>query len=157
MGRLFLSVIRKYRITLEKIQKFSKIHSFLAMLKFSVASRTNGTLRKIPWSNRWVVQEPFVWYVDYVNKSRAIIVPAGFWTDFWSIPRILHSVLSPTQYISYILHDYLYTFWHQLGVSRKESDLILAEALRVEGMNKISIKIIYIWVRMFWSKRYTGE
>lgn len=127
------------------------------MLKFSVASRTNGTLRKIPWSNRWVVQEPFVWYVDYLNKGKAIIVPAGFWTDFWSIPRILHSVLSPTQYISYILHDYLYTFWPQLGITRKEADLILAEALRVEGMNKVKIKIVYLWVRMFWGKKYTRE
>lgn len=80
------------------------------MLLFSVASRTNGTLRKIPGTDRWVVQEPFVWYVDYVNKSKAIIVPAGFGTDFGSIPRILHPILSPTRYIAYILHDYLYTF-----------------------------------------------
>lgn len=52
------------------------------MLTFSVASKTNGTLRKIPGTDRWVVQEPFVWYIDYENKERAIIVPAGFGTDF---------------------------------------------------------------------------
>lgn len=127
------------------------------MLKFSVASRNNGTLRKVSWSNLWVVQESFIWYIDYITKNKVIIVPAGFWTDFWSIPRILHSVLPPTQYISYILHDYLYAFWHQLGVTRKEADKILLEALRVEGMSKVKSMIIYLWVRMFWGKRYTSE
>jgi len=127
------------------------------MQKFTVASRNNGTLRKIPWSNRWVVQEPFVWYIDYEKKERAIIVSAGFGTDFWSIPKILHPIFSSTEYISYILHDYLYDFWHQLGVTRKEADKILLEALRVEGMSKVKSMIIYLWVRMFWGKRYTSE
>ena len=57
------------------------------MIPFSVASKTNGTLRKIPGTDRWVVQEAFVWYIDYENKERAIIVPAGFGTDFGSIPN----------------------------------------------------------------------
>jgi len=124
------------------------------MLKFTVASRTNGTLRKIPGSNRWVVQEPFVWYVDYLNKSQAIIVPAGFGTDFWSIPMILHPILSPTKYIAYILHDYLYTFWSSLGISRKEADLILAEALMVEWMSRVWMLCVYVGVRVGWSTRY---
>ena len=114
------------------------------MQKFTVASQNNGTLRKIPGTDRWVVQEPFVWYVDYVNKNKAIIVPAGFETDFGSIPKILNPIFSSTEYISYILHDYLYTFWHQLGVTRKEADQILLESLRVEGMSKVKSMIIYL-------------
>ena len=102
------------------------------MIPFSVASKTNGTLRKIPGTDRWVVQEAFVWYIDYENKERAIIVPAGFGTDFGSIPRILHPILSPTKYIAYILHDYLYTFAEALAISQKEADAILKEALRAE-------------------------
>ncbi|MBK6388580.1 MAG: DUF1353 domain-containing protein [Rhodoferax sp.] len=87
-----------------------KIRSFLSHDPILSRIQNKRTLRKIPGTDRWVVQEAFVWYIDYENKERAIIVPAGFGTDFGSIPRILHPILSPTKYIAYILHDYLYAF-----------------------------------------------
>lgn len=53
------------------------------MLKFSTAYKQDGTLRKISGSDRFVVQEPFVWEIDYELKNKGkIVVPAGFGTNF---------------------------------------------------------------------------
>lgn len=122
------------------------------MLKFSTAYKSDGTLRKIPWSDRFVVQEPFVWEIDYEMKNKGkIVVPAWFGTDFGSIPMIFRPFFSPTKYISYVLHDYLYTYWEY---SRKEADDILKEALKVEGMNRVWIFIVYATIRLFWQSHY---
>ena len=44
------------------MQKFTTAHKLLLA--------NNGTLRKINSTNRWVVQEPFVWYIDYFDHSK---------------------------------------------------------------------------------------
>lgn len=40
------------------------------MQKFTTALANNGTVRKIPATNRWVVQDPFIWYIDYNDHSK---------------------------------------------------------------------------------------
>jgi len=101
------------------------------MQKFTTASlANNGTLRKINSTNRWVVQEPFVWYIDYYDHSKGeVVIPAGYGTDFGTIPRPFQIFFNPTAHLSYVLHDYLYE--HQT-FSREECDLILVDALLAE-------------------------
>lgn len=80
-------------------------------MKFTQAIKKNWLLQKIPWTNnKFKVMDEFVRYVDYTDKSAHIIVPEGFITDFGSIPRLFHWLFNPTKYISYILHDYLYSY-----------------------------------------------
>jgi len=118
----------------------------------------NWLLKKIPNSNYWEVMEEFCWYINYNNKTKKIIVPVWFKTNFWSIPKPLRIFFNPTKYIWYILHDYLYSKeWkiiyfdkYYLSYTRKESDLILLETLNLEKANILEKLCIYGWVRIWW-------
>lgn len=116
------------------------------MLKYKVASEKDGTLRKVSWTRKWVVVEPFRWWKEYDDHSKgSIVVEKDFETDMWSIPRIFWVFLDPTKWLAFVLHDYLYT---KITTTRKEADEILFEALLVEGCSKIEAYIIYMWVRI---------
>ena len=78
------------------------------MLKFTEAIEI-GTVKKIPNTDDWIVKEPFIFYIDYETKNEKIIVPEWFKTNFGSIPRFLWFFMSPTQFVSYVIHDYLYS------------------------------------------------
>jgi len=62
------------------------------------------------------------------------VVPAGYGTDFGTIPRILRPIFSPTDHLAYVLHDYIYEKEpdgsHRF--TREECDLILVQALIAE-------------------------
>ena len=117
------------------------------MQKFTTALANNGTLRKINSTNRWVVQEPFVWYIDYFDHSKwEVVIPAGYGTDFGTIPRLLQIFFNPTAHLAYVLHDYLYE--HQT-FTREECDLILVDALLAEWMNKAWVLLVWLSVRAF--------
>jgi len=116
-------------------------------MKFTIAKTHNWLLKKIPNSSDFKVVEEFYWYIDYNIKEIKIIVPEGFKTNFGSIPRFLWIFFDKTKYISYILHDYLYSKnWD--NVTRKWADLILLEALNVEWASFMERVSIYFWVRI---------
>ena len=135
-------------------------------MKFTQAVlHKNWLLQKIPRSNKWRVETEFVWFIDYKTKKEYVEIHKWFKTDFGSIPKILQGIFNPTRYISYILHDYLYSdFWHikkqesewviYLNYTRKDADKILREALKVEWASFIERWLIYIWVRIWWWKHY---
>lgn len=113
----------------------------------------------------FIVQEDFRWLIDYNNINYSIIVKKGFETNFWSIPKIIQNIFSPTKFLGYILHDFLYS-WGEIiystpekeikwRPSRKESDEILREAIRVEWAKFIERWLIYIGVRIWWTSHYT--
>ena len=121
----------------------------------------NWTLMKISWTDKFIVQESFLWYLNYEKKEYYVEVEKCFKSDFWSIPKILQSIFNPTKYIIYLAHDKIYKFpfvkssmWGWLYssrmLSRKECDLILLEWLKVEKSKLIERYCIYIWVRIFW-------
>ena len=124
----------------------------------------NWLLRKLPNSKYWEVVEEFYWYVDYKDKIEKVIVPKGFKTNFGSIPAPLRIFFNPTDYIGYILHDYLYSSeWkivyngillYNKSYSRKDADLILLETLHLEWANLIERFTIYYWVRLWWALFY---
>lgn len=117
----------------------------------------NWTLTKKINTDEFIVSTPFFWYLDYEEKNKNyVIVPAGFVTDFGSIPRLLWFWMSPTKYTAYILHDWLYFqkeyFKNQYEiweVGRAEADEILRLALIVEGMNRVRARIVWLAVRLF--------
>ena len=122
------------------------------MQKFTTALANNGTLRKINSTNRWVVQEPFVWYIDYYDHSKwEVVIPAGYGTDFGTIPRILRPIFNPTAHLAYVLHDYIYEKDSDGNhrFSREDADVILFQALRAEGMNIVWALFVWLGVRAF--------
>lgn len=130
-------------------------------MKYTQAVRMhkNWLLKKIS-PTQWEVMEEFIWYLDFDSKSTYVIVPKGFITNFGSIPRIMQSIFSPTKYLSYVLHDRLYDKEWQimyedeneiqiLNYTRKESDNIMREAIKVEWGWFIEKNLIYLWVRLW--------
>lgn len=109
------------------------------------------------------MQEYFEWLINFSDHSQGrIIVPAGFATNFGSIPRLLTLVYDPCEYLAYVLHDYLYSNIAVVtmidgttrAVTREEADNILFEAIQVEGMNKILAYPVYLGVRIGGKSNY---
>jgi hypothetical protein len=96
----------------------------------------------------WELLEPFVYYTDEVPVEYAIRVPAGFITDFASVPRLLWWLLPPWgQYgKAAVVHDFLYQLkpW-----SRKRCDEIFLEGMCVLGVSWQTRTTMYTAVRMF--------
>lgn len=83
-----------------------------------------------------------------------MIVPAGFKTNFGSIPRVFWWLMNPTEWNAYVLHDYLYSTHY--GNDKTECDHILYKALVAEGCNKVTATIVFIAVWLFGKKAWNG-
>ncbi len=122
----------------------------------AVEINKNWTLTKEIWTDLFMVQDLFIWYIDFKEKKIKATVRKGFETDFWSIPRIFWIFLNPTKYVAYILHDNCYAKKYvedennrRYPITRAEADDILFEALEVEWMCWIKRIIIWLWVRIW--------
>lgn len=96
----------------------------------------------------WVLMKEYSYAIDHIGSNNTITVPAGFVTDFASIPRIFWTFLPPWGKYgkAAIVHDYLY----QTGIrTRKVSDLIFLEIMENSCVNFITSRIIYASVRLF--------
>lgn len=108
--------------------------------------------------NRWQLHEPLV-YQLVGAKDITITAPAGFETDFASVPRI------PFAYLFFggefeeaaVIHDYLYRHG---TVTRKVADQILQEAMIESGYEPYYAQYVYYGVRIggrkIW-KQYRSE
>ncbi len=129
-------------------------------MNYTQASKNNLLLSKVNWTKKdFMVMEEFVRYLNFNNKNIYILVPKWFITDFGSIPRFMQAIFSPTHYIWYILHDFLYSKKSKILIeneceiirpTRLHSDNIFKEAIQVEGAWKIKSWIIWSAVRLFW-------
>ena len=91
--------------------------------------------------------------IEINGKRHYIVVPKLSTTDFASIPRVLHTSISPLNNTIYsaILHDYLYRnpedfFFHALP--RKTIDRIFYWGMRVRGVKRVTAGIMYLGVRI---------
>lgn len=105
-------------------------------------------------AQEWRLTEELV-YVDVDGSVHR--VPAGFLTDFSSIPRPLRGFAfsAPRSRPAGALHDYGYRV---LRGNRKEHDLRFYRALRSLGVNTVSANVYYFAVRScgwwaWWKKR----
>ena len=92
-------------------------------------------------------------YADFVYVTNAgwhIAIPAGFKTDFASVPRALWALLPPLDHYgkAAVVHDYLYRT-HNVGCTRLVADKILKEACEVLGVKRWKIGALYLAVRAF--------
>lgn len=92
---------------------------------------------------RWRLAEDLL-YVT--NQADTIAVPAGFETDFASIPRVLWSIAPPMGQwgLAAVVHDFCY----RTGLlERKEADRVFLEAMADLGVRWITRWAMYLAVR----------
>jgi len=58
----------------------------------------------------WTLEKDFQYYTDLLGERKYIKVPAGFTTDFASIPKVFHSFIADRDKYNKaaVVHDYLY-------------------------------------------------
>jgi hypothetical protein len=94
---------------------------------------TNLQVWKRP-DGRWELIDRLVYHSDLAG---VIEVPAGFDTDYASIPRLpfMFWLLGDTVHSAAVVHDYLY---RTAEVSRAKADRVFVEACEVEGSGWLS-------------------
>ena len=93
--------------------------------------------------------------LQYESKvlGRIITVPAGFKTDFASVPRwpLVFWLTGNTAHEAATIHDYLYKTHES---TRYKADETFAEAMRVTGMPMWRCSVMYVAVRLKGSRAY---
>lgn len=133
----------------------------------SVSARITGAfaVRECPGESRGGRQcvelmEPLEYRVGSDDSDERITVPAGFVTDFASIPWGLHNLFPPMGRWSRpaIIHDFLYAtagdgiygarkYTTRDAYSRAEADAIFREAMKVVGVPAWRREVMYSAVR----------
>lgn len=92
----------------------------------------------------------------YRSKKFIILVPAGFITDFASIPKIFHSMILPygKHTAASVIHDWLYSKDCYFNIARREADQIFLEIMLENKVLYIQAYIMYFAVRLFGAKFY---
>lgn len=92
----------------------------------------------------WELTAELIYDSDIVGK---ITVPAGFNTDFASVPRVplAYWLVGGTADKAAVIHDYLY---QMLSCTRKQADDVLLEAMGVCGVAAWRRRLIYAGVRI---------
>lgn len=112
----------------------------------------------------WKLLEHFAWFDETVEpEGWSIEVPAGFVTDFASIPRIFWNILPPAGLYAKaaLIHDWLYYQGcvGDVSVSREYADTVFLHAMEELGVSWFRRQVMYRAVRVFagslWAKRRT--
>jgi hypothetical protein len=95
----------------------------------------------------YVLTKPIAWSPNPGQPYKRVEVPAGFVTDFVSIPRTFWSIVHPDGEYAYaaIVHDYLY--WTQ-DRPREESDQIFKLVMEDLKIDSTTITVVLAAVRL---------
>lgn len=93
----------------------------------------------------WELEASLLYNSDLLQST--VIVPAGFRTDFASVPRLPLAFLlaGDTAHEAAVVHDYLYS---QGKLSRAECDAVFKEAIIVSGEPRWRAWLMYAGVRI---------
>lgn len=94
---------------------------------------------------RWFLLSPLCYEA---GPARIIEVPAGFYTDFASIPRLFYISTPPIgRYdCAAVLHDYLYFIQ---ATTRSEADAVFKQAMADSGVGRYTRHKMWLAVRLF--------
>ena len=106
----------------------------------------------------YAITKPISWIPNpgSAKNLKQVEVPAGFITDFASVPKIFWSILPRDGVYVYpaIIHDYMY--WMQDG-TRDLADETLREGMQDFKIDTVSINAIYWGVRAGGGSAWTGN
>lgn len=96
----------------------------------------------------WVLAQDLVYASAIEEAPPSILVPAGFRSDFATIPRFLWSIIPPdgTYTAAAVLHDFLYS---ENRIPRWVADSIFCEAMKQSGTPWVARWPIWMAVRIF--------
>lgn len=122
----------------------SRFLSVPALIKVSEPSSTGRA--------KWRTQGELI-YLD--NKGRTWAVPAGFVTDFASVPRLplMYWLAGDTAHMSAVLHDWLCRELVSELMSWREAADLFREAMKAEKVKPWRREIMYWAVRLAGGKR----
>lgn len=100
----------------------------------------------------WKLQNELIYQSDVA--AQVFVVPAGFVTDFASVPRVplAFDLVGDTAHAAATLHDWLYTTH---PVSRDMADAVLQEAAKVSGVSPFKAWLMWAGVRMGGASHWT--
>jgi hypothetical protein len=103
----------------------------------------------------WEVFETFVYSTEVAGNKTVILVPAGFTTDFASIPRLFWRVLPPTGKYgkAAVIHDYIYRT-PGVNLTRAQADGIFRDAMADLGVGAFTRTLMFRGVRAFGGRAY---
>lgn len=103
---------------------------------------------KVMFEDVWVLLKPFVYHhapTDYLALDFTVEIPAGFYTDFASVPRlpILYASLGNTGHEAALVHDYLYRMDAEPNASKDTADRTFYDALVEMGLSERHAAMMY--------------
>jgi hypothetical protein len=104
----------------------------------------------LPDRKTWRLLAPF----SYLDPDHGLIeVPAGFETDFASVPRwpLTFALLGSYGHAAAVIHDWLYTTGE---LSRADADRVFLNALRSSGIARWRAYAMWAGVRIGGANRY---
>lgn len=103
-------------------------------------------------AEHFTLLQPLVYYSE--RLAREIVAPAGFQTNFASIPRPLHWLIPVNGHhrAAAVVHDFLCVD-DQHGLPQSESDAVFLEAMGVSGTPWYQRWPMYAGVRVFQSAK----
>jgi len=117
------------------------------------APRFMTTLQVRRAGDGWELTHALVY--DSLLLKAVVIVPAGFCTDFASVPRLplAYWLFGNAADEAAVIHDWLYTN-NVKGVSRKQADEVFAEASKVLGVAAWRRGPMWLGVRLFGGRHW---
>ncbi len=102
--------------------------------------------------NLWRLQRNLNYYSGVLGK--AVIVPAGFVTDFASVPRIpiAYDLCGSKANKASVVHDYLYAKGNIC--TREQADAVFKEAMAITGVPTWRRNLMWAAVRVFGSTHF---
>jgi hypothetical protein len=99
--------------------------------------------------NKFILLMPLVYYSDLVKGE--IVVPAGYATDFASIPCMFQNIIQVNgrHRRPAVIHDYLCDFKKLLGMPQGFADKIFREAMKVVDVEYVQSAVMYRMVRRY--------
>jgi len=109
-------------------------------------------VRPLPDGRNWQLVEGF----EFRYNGKTLKVPAGFVTDFASVPRIFWNILPPWGRYgkAAVIHDYCY---RTACLSRRMCDRLFLEAMRALSVPAWKRYIMWLAVRCFGQYAYRAS
>ena len=109
----------------------------------------------MPDGRRWKLHRSFEYHIGTEHSNDYISVPAGFVTDFASIPWLFWTILPAWGKYgkAAVLHDYLY---QGMYMTRKQADGLFYDAMLVSGTKTWKAMVMYYAVRLFGKFAWKG-
>jgi hypothetical protein len=104
-------------------------------------------------AKRFHVSKPLIFYSEILGRE--IIAPEGFETDFASIPWFLQSIIQVNgpHIHAAVIHDLLCEYRDVFGITQKQADEVLLEAMQCLGVRITQRSAMYLGVRLYQSAK----